>query len=88
MTLNFLHMNAARIIGGVIGGSLLAIASPAYGFAAAAILAAVPAVLMSRLPRADADAGGDDPRSAARRPDRPARGGLPLRHAHTPPSAC
>lgn len=59
VTLNFLHMNAARIIGGVIGGSLLAIASPAYGFAAAAILAAVPAILMSRLPRAEADTDAD-----------------------------
>lgn len=65
VTLNFLHMNAARIIGGALGGSLLAIASPAYGFAAAAILAAVPAVMMSRLPRAEADAEPRDrPRAA------------------------
>ncbi len=50
VTLNFLHMNLARIIGGVVAGSILAAISPAVGFAVAALLAAVPAVAMSRLP--------------------------------------
>jgi len=63
--LNFLHMNAARIIGGLVGGTLLAAGSPAFGFAAAAILAAVPAVAMSRLPSVDrAEAGPERPRAA------------------------
>ena len=65
VTLNFLHMNAARIVGGVIGGTLLAATSPAIGFVAAAVLAAVPAIVMSRLPAVDgAPAGDDRPRAA------------------------
>ena len=65
VTLNFLHMNAARIVGGVIGGTLLAATSPAIGFVAAAVLAAVPAIVMSRLPAIDgAPAGDDRPRAA------------------------
>jgi MFS family permease len=58
VTLNFLHMNAARIIGGLIGGTLLAAASPAIGFVAATILAAVPAVVMSRLPSVEGAPSG------------------------------
>lgn len=65
VTLNFLHMNAARIVGGVVAGSLLAAATPAFGFAAAALLAAVPAVVLSRLPSAGGpEAGRERPRAA------------------------
>jgi MFS family permease len=65
VTLNFLHMNAARIVGGLVGGTLLAATSPAFGFSAAAILAALPAVAMSRLPSVHAaPAGLTRPRSA------------------------
>jgi MFS family permease len=65
VTLNFLHMNAARIVGGMLGGSLLAVTSPAVAFAAAGLLAAAPAVALSRLPTmSDGGARLERPRSA------------------------
>lgn len=65
VTLNFLHMNAARIVGGVIGGTLLAATSPAVGFAAVALLSAAPAVALGRLPVVLHAAGDRDrPRSS------------------------
>ena len=47
--LNFLHMNAARIAGGLAGGLLLAAFAPAVTFVVAALLLAVPIVMMTRL---------------------------------------
>ena len=47
--LNFLHMNAARIAGGLAGGLLLAAFTPAVTFVVAALLLAVPIVMMTRL---------------------------------------
>lgn len=59
VTLNFLHMNAARIVGGLIGGTLLAATSPAIGFAAVALLSAGPALALGRLPVVQRTAGED-----------------------------
>ena len=47
--LNFLHMNAARIAGGLAGGVLLAAAPPTVPFVVAALLFAIPVVVMTRL---------------------------------------
>ena len=50
IALNFLHMNVARIVGGLIGGALLAATSPAVAFVFTGILGAVPVLLALRLP--------------------------------------
>ena len=63
VTLNFLHMNAARIVGGLIGGTLLAATSPAFAFAAVALLSAGPALTLGRLPAVQPAAGADQVRA-------------------------
>ena len=47
--LNFLHMNVARIIGGLLGGFLLATTTSAVTFTAASILFIVPVAIMARV---------------------------------------
>jgi MFS family permease len=47
--LNFLHMNVARIIGGLLSGLILAATSPALAFFIAAILFAVPVATLFRV---------------------------------------
>ena len=60
--LNFLHMNLARIIGGLIGGLLLATTTPAIAFTAAAILFTAPVLILWQV-RTPASAGPADDRS-------------------------
>ena len=62
--LNFLHMNAARIVGGLLGGALLAATSPAVTFAVASILFAAPILAMARLRLDPGDDVTDRPRAA------------------------
>ncbi len=62
--LNFLHMNAARIVGGLLGGALLAATSPAVTFAVASTLFAAPILAMTRLRLNSADEIKDRPRAA------------------------
>jgi predicted MFS family arabinose efflux permease len=47
--LNFLHMNVARIIGGLLGGVLLATIDTALAFFVAAVLFAVPVAVLFRV---------------------------------------
>jgi predicted MFS family arabinose efflux permease len=62
--LNFLHMNVARIIGGLIGGFLLATTTSAFTFVAATVLFVVPVAIMARVRTTEADAPADRPRAA------------------------
>jgi MFS family permease len=62
--LNFLHMNAARIVGGLLGGALLAATSPAFTFVVAALLFGAPIVAMTRLRLERIDGGEDRSRAA------------------------
>ncbi len=51
VALNFLHMSIARIIGGLVGGLILATTSSAAAFAITGTLNLLPALVISRLPR-------------------------------------
>ena len=62
--LNFLHMNVSRIIGGVLGGVLLATATPALAFGVAAVLFAAPVVVMAGVRTSDTRATHERPRAA------------------------
>ncbi len=62
--LNFLHMNAARIVGGLLGGALLAATSPAVTFAVASTLFAAPMLAMARLKLDPDEQIMDRPRAA------------------------
>jgi MFS family permease len=50
VALNFLHMSIARIIGGLIGGLILAATSSAVAFAITGALNLLPALIIARLP--------------------------------------
>lgn len=62
--LNFLHMNVARIFGGLMGGLLLAMTTPAIAFTAAAVLFAVPVLVLWQV-RTPAPKPTDDRRRGA-----------------------
>lgn len=62
--LNFLHMNAARIVGGLLGGTVIAATSPAVAFAVSALLFAAPIAAMFRLRLDRLDDGVDRRHSA------------------------
>lgn len=62
--LNFLHMNVARIIGGLLGGFLLATTTPATTFGVAAVLFVLPVAIMARVRTTDPRRPGDRPRAA------------------------
>ena len=62
--LNFLHMNVSRIIGGVLGGVLLAAATPALAFGVAAVLFATPVVVMAGVRTTDVRTSDQRPRAA------------------------
>lgn len=58
IALNFLHMNVARIVGGLLGGAVLAIASPAVAFVFTGLLGGLPVLLALRLPASTAATEG------------------------------
>lgn len=62
--LNFLHMNVARIIGGLLGGLLLATTTSAVTFVAATVLFVLPVAIMARVRTTEANAPEDRPRAA------------------------
>jgi predicted MFS family arabinose efflux permease len=62
--LNFLHMNVARIIGGLLGGVLLATTRPSIAFAAAGVLLVAAVAIMTRLRTAVEPAAIERPRGA------------------------
>ncbi len=62
--LNFLHMNVARIIGGLLGGLLLATTTSAIAFTAAAILFTVPVLIMWQVRTPKTRPAEDRPRGA------------------------
>ena len=66
--LNFLHMNVSRIIGGLLGGLLLATTAPAVAFGAAGVLFVLAIAIMARLPTPAARATADRPSAALVRP--------------------
>jgi MFS family permease len=61
--LNFLHMNVARIIGGLVGGLLLATTTSAATFVAATVLFVLPVAIMARVRTTEANAPEDRPRA-------------------------
>lgn len=62
--LNFLHMNVARIIGGLLGGLLLATTTSAFTFVAATVLFVLPVAIMWKVHTKEANAPEDRPRAA------------------------
>jgi MFS family permease len=50
VALNFLHMSLARILGGLVGGLLLAFGPAVFAFAVTGILGTLPVLLLLRLP--------------------------------------
>lgn len=62
--LNFLHMNVSRIIGGLVGGFLLATTTAAITFTAAAVMFVVPVLIMSRVRVTQAHPSTGRPRAA------------------------
>lgn len=62
--LNFLHMNVSRIVGGLLGGVLLATTTASIAFAAAGVLTILAVAIMTRLRTVDAPAAVERPRGA------------------------
>jgi len=62
--LNFLHMNVARIIGGLLGGLLLATTTSAVTFVAATVLFVLPVALMAQVRTTEVDPLDQRPRAA------------------------
>jgi len=62
--LNFLHMNVSRIIGGLVGGLMLATTTPAVSFGAAAALFVLAIVIMARMRTPGARPTAERPRAA------------------------
>lgn len=61
--LNFLHMNVARILGGILGGLLLATTSSSVAFVAATVLFVLSVGIMARVRTMEANAPENRPRA-------------------------